>query len=76
MKLRESLKLAGGANLFEDLLNECNFIRLHKSNMVNVLQIKKYTKGKGGYVILSDGSHVNVSVRKKEALMNILSNYK
>jgi two-component system LytT family response regulator len=61
---------------FEELLNECNFIRLHKSNMVNMYHINRYVKGKGGYVVLTDGSHVNVSVRKKEMLMNALSNYK
>ena len=61
---------------FEDLLNECNFFRVHKSNMVNLSHIKKYVKGKGGYVVLSDESHVNVSVRKKEMLMEVLANYK
>ena len=39
-----------------------------------VAENKKYIKGKGGYIILSDDSHVDVSVRKKEALMNILAN--
>ena len=38
--------------------------------------LKKYVKGKGGYVVLSDESHVNVSVRKKEMLMEVLANYK
>ena len=60
---------------FEDLLNECNFFRVHKSNMVNLNHIKKYVKGKGGYVVLTDESHVNVSVRKKEMLMEVLANY-
>ena len=59
---------------FEDLLEECNIFRVHKSNMINLNQIKKYVKGKGGYLILSDDSHVDVSVRRKEALMDVLSN--
>ena len=61
---------------FEELLSECNFFRVHKSNMVNLGHIKKYIKGKGGYVVLSDDSHVDVSVRKKELLMEVLANYK
>lgn len=61
---------------FEELLSECNFFRIHKSNMVNLGHIKKYIKGKGGYVVLSDDSHVDVSVRKKEHLMEVLANYK
>ncbi len=59
---------------FEDMLSECNFFRVHKSNMVNLSHIKKYIKGKGGYVVLTDGSHVDVSVRKKEMLMEVLAN--
>lgn len=57
---------------FEDLLSECNFFRIHKSNMVNLNHIKKYVRGAGGYVVLSDDSHVDVSVRRKDELMSIL----
>lgn len=61
---------------YEEILSEANFFRLHKSNMVNVAHIKKYVKGKGGSVILSDDSEVSVAVRKKDALLKILANYK
>lgn len=57
---------------FEPLLESCNFFRVHKSHMVNLDHVKKYVKGKGGYLILKDGSHVDVSVRKKEALLKRL----
>lgn len=60
---------------FEDILAECNFFRVHKSNMVNLTHIKKYVRGNGGYVILSDDSLVTVSVRRKEELMTILSKF-
>lgn len=58
---------------YEDILEECNFFRTHKSHMVNLSTIMKYVKGKGGYVILEDGSHVDVSVRKKEQLISLLA---
>lgn len=57
---------------FESLLESCNFFRVHKSHMVNLEHVEKYIKGKGGYVILKDGSHVDVSVRKKDALLQRL----
>ncbi len=57
---------------YEDLLLECNFYRIHKSHMVNLKYIDKYVRGKGGYVILADGSEVAVSVRRKEGLMEVL----
>ena len=57
---------------YEALLEQCNFFRVHKSHMINLNHIQKYIKGKGGYVIMRDGSHVDVSVRKKDDLLNKL----
>ncbi len=58
---------------FEDILEECNFYRIHKSHMVNLRYIVKYVKGKGGYVVLKDGTHVDVSVRRKESFLKVLN---
>ncbi len=60
---------------YENILADANFFRVHKSNMVNVSHITKYLKGKGGQVILSDKSLVNVAVRKKDGLLKVLANY-
>ncbi len=57
---------------YEALLESCNFFRVHKSHMINLNHIEKYIRGKGGYVILKDGSHVDVSVRKKDKLLKRL----
>ena len=57
---------------YETLLEACNFLRIHKSHMVNLDHLDKYVKGKGGYVIMKDGSHVDVSVRKKDDLLRKL----
>lgn len=48
------------------------FIRVHHSYVVNLNEIKTYTKGEGGFLTMSDGVIVNVSRRKKEALMKWL----
>jgi len=58
---------------YEEILSECNFFRVHKSNMVNIKHIKKYVRGTGGYLILSDDSHVEVASRKKDELMQLLA---
>lgn len=54
---------------YESLLEECDFFRVHKSHMVNLNHLKRYVKGKGGYVVMDDDSYVDVSVRRKEALL-------
>lgn len=55
---------------FEDALNDGNFARIHKSYLVNVNEIVKYQKGKGGSVVLSNGKQLMVSASKKANLLS------
>jgi two-component system LytT family response regulator len=57
----------------EEMLSEHNFIRPHKSHLVNVAHIKGYLKSDGGYIIMSDESRIPVSRRKKEKILNIIN---
>jgi two-component system, LytTR family, response regulator len=50
---------------YEDLLKEYNFFRIHHSYLVNIMAIKKYVKGEGGHVILTNDMSLDVSKRKK-----------
>jgi two-component system LytT family response regulator len=45
------------------------FIRVHQSYLVNLNEVIKYVRGEGGYLVMSDGSTVNVSRSRKEALL-------
>jgi two-component system LytT family response regulator len=55
---------------YEDLLPEPLFCRIHRQYIVNVNKVSKYIKGRGGYVVMSDGKVIDVSVRKKEDFLN------
>jgi len=55
---------------YEDLLAEFNFLRVHKSHLINIQYVKQYIKGKGGQVIMIDNSEVEVSQTKKQELLN------
>ena len=57
---------------FEDMLEEHNFLRVHHSHLINIKHLREYIKTEGGYAIMSDGSQVSVSVRKKEQLLSLL----
>ncbi|EGV42678.1 response regulator transcription factor [Bizionia argentinensis JUB59] len=54
---------------FEDILKDGHFSRVHKSYLVNVNEIVKYVKGKGGSVVLSNGKQVSVSASRKSDLL-------
>ena len=45
------------------------FIRVHNSYMVNLNEVIKYVRGEGGYLVMSDGSAVNVSRSRKNSLL-------
>ncbi|SNZ01011.1 LytR/AlgR family response regulator transcription factor [Flagellimonas pacifica] len=55
---------------FEDALSSYAFARIHKSYLVNVGEVVKYKKGKGGSVVLSNGKELSVSASKKAALLS------
>ncbi len=57
---------------YEKLLVEFNFIRVHQSHLINADHIKEYIKTEGGYLVMRDGSHVSVSIRKKPMVMKLL----
>ncbi len=55
---------------FEDALTSTSFARVHKSYLVNVNEVVKYQKGKGGSVVLSNGKEIMVSASKKSDLLS------
>ena len=74
------LYLAGGKTTlvskplkdFEAMLSESGFIRVHHAALINIKHIQKYMKGDGGYVIMTEDLHVDISRRKKEAFLQQL----
>jgi two-component system LytT family response regulator len=60
---------------FEELLADCNFIRIHKSIVINLEHVKEYLRGEGGTVVLSNGQKVEVSRRKKESFISRMKEY-
>lgn len=55
---------------FESLLDMSTFSRVHHSHIINHNYIKKYHRGRGGYVEMEDGSSIEVSTRKKEEFLS------
>lgn len=58
---------------FENILHSSGFCRVHHSFLINMRHVLKYIKGEGGYVVMTDGHHVDVSRRKKEEFLKLLN---
>ncbi len=60
---------------FEEMFsNSCDFVRIHKSCMINVKHIKEYTKGEPCVIEMRDGRQFEVSRRKKQEVLEKLKN--
>lgn len=57
---------------YEEMLQPYGFIRVHQSHIININKIRKYVKGKGGYLVMQDGQTINISAGRKEDLFRVL----
>ena len=57
---------------YEDMLPEAIFYRVHNSHIINLQKIRKYQKGRGGYVIMEDGSSIEVASRRRQDFLQRL----
>lgn len=55
---------------FEEILPEATFCRVHHSYIININFVRKYYKGRGGYVEMEDGTNIEIAVRKKESFFD------
>jgi len=56
----------------EEILEVYSFFRVHNCHLVNLNEIEKYVKGEGGYLVMTDGSTIDVSRSKKDMLLKKL----
>ena len=54
----------------ELLLAESDFNRVHHSHLISLKHISMYHRGKGGFVIMSNGDHVDVSRSRRSAFLD------
>lgn len=57
----------------EDILRDHNFIRPHKSHLINIKYIKAFLRIDNGYIQMEDGSEIPVSRRKRESIIDIIN---
>lgn len=68
----EPLMVSKTLSKFEEILPSELFCRVHSKNLVNLNYVQQYVKGRGGRVLLSDGSELDVSEGKKSEFLKKL----
>ena len=72
------IHLKGGKNItacrtlkdIEEQLAEFPFlIRVHHSYLVNLNEVSRYVRGEGGYLVMTEGTSINVSRSRKDLLL-------
>jgi two-component system, LytTR family, response regulator len=74
-----SIHTAGGDKIlvsktlkdYEDMLADCGFYRVHKSHLINLLQIKRFERQDGGSIVMSNDLKIPVASRKRDELLQL-----
>ena len=69
LKNKQKIIVSRTLKEMEEMLEEYSFARVHSSYLVNLQEVNKYIKGEGGYLVLNDGSTVNVAASRKKLLL-------
>lgn len=59
---------------YDEMLCDYEFIRVHKSHLINLKYISSFEKSDGGYILMKDKTNIPVSVRKRDFVMKTFKN--
>jgi two-component system LytT family response regulator len=69
---KETILVSKTLGDFEEVLSANQFFRIHDSAIINLNHIKKYIRGDGGTVVLSDNTELDVARRRKEDFVKLI----
>lgn len=69
LKSKEKVTASRTLKEMEEILEDFPFLRVHHSHIVHTREVEKYVRGEGGYLVMSDGTTVNVSRSRKDLLL-------
>jgi len=69
---KETMLISKTLGDFEEILSSNQFFRIHDASIINLNHVKKYIRGDGGTVILSDNTELDVARRRKEEFIKLI----
>lgn len=74
LETSKSMLISRNLKFFESILVEENFMRIHRSSIINLSHVKEFSRSEGGVVILSSGEILTVANDKRDELLEKLAN--
>ncbi len=69
---KQHILVARTLKSYAELLEEHGFLRVHQSHLINPNFLREFVKVDGGYLVMTDGSKIPVSVRRRSMVMAFL----
>jgi two-component system LytT family response regulator len=69
IKDQKPLLICRTLKYFEETLADYQFVRIHRSHLINLDYVIRYTKGKGGYVTMENDKELEVAPKKKSVFL-------
>jgi two-component system, LytTR family, response regulator len=66
---REKIVVSKNIKEYEELLPPSIFCRIHNSHIISLNRIRKYHRGRGGYVVMDDGTSIEVASRRRDEFL-------
>jgi len=54
---------------YEEQLSDAGFFRIHRKHLINLEKVKRFLKGKNGFVVMEDGKQLELSASKKKGFL-------
>ncbi len=68
----EKMVVTKNMKMIEQMLPQQGFFRSHNSHLINLSYVQEFNRSDGGYVVMSNGTHVPLSRRKREEFIVLL----
>ena len=73
VKEKSPILVARTLKEYDNLLTGKRFFRVHQSHLVNRDEVREFVKTDGGYLVMSDGTKVPVSTRRRQKVLDWLN---
>ncbi|MDQ2720383.1 MAG: LytTR family DNA-binding domain-containing protein [Bacteroidota bacterium] len=58
---------------YDEMLTDQSFFRSHRSYLINLSHVKKYRKGEGGEIVMSNGHEIELARTHKDEFLHLLN---